>query len=149
MAAPKRFPDRDEVAAVRAEAEPLEPGGQLDATRRIAGRVMARRGMGKLVFLDVVDRSGRIQAICDVAVTGEIDVHLGDVVGVCGRPAQSRRGEPSVLAESVEVLARNTQPLPDTFHGLTDVELRYRKRYLDLLMNEETRNVFVTRARVI
>ncbi len=110
---------------------------------------MARRGMGKLVFLDVVDRSGRIQVICDVAVTGELDVHLGDVVGVVGRPAKSRRGEPSVLAESVEVLSRNTQPLPDTFHGLTDVELRYRKRYLDLLMNEETRHVFVTRARVI
>ena len=100
---------------------------------------MARRGMGKLVFLDLVDRSGRIQVICDVAVTGEVDVHLGDVIGVVGRPAKSRRGEPSVLAESVEVLARNTQPLPDTFHGVTDVELRYRKRYLDLLMNEETR----------
>jgi len=110
---------------------------------------MARRGMGKLVFLDVVDRSGRIQAICDVAVTGELDVHIGDVVGVVGRPAKSRRGEPSVLAESVEVLARTTQPLPDTFHGLTDVELRYRKRYLDLLMNEETREVFLTRAHVI
>ena len=83
------------------------------------------------------------------AVTGELDVHLGDVVGVVGRPAKSRRGEPSVLAESVEVLSRNTQPLPDTFHGLTDVELRYRKRYLDLLMNEETRETFVTRAKVV
>jgi lysyl-tRNA synthetase class 2 len=110
---------------------------------------MARREMGKLVFLDVVDLSGRIQAICDTAVTGDVDVHLGDVVGVAGTPAKSRRGEPSVLAESVEVLSRNTQPLPDTFHGLTDIELRYRKRYLDLLMNEETREVFVTRARVI
>jgi len=147
--APKRFPDRDEIAAVRAEADPLESGGELDATRRLAGRAMARRGMGKLVFLDLVDRSGRIQVICDVAVTGEVDVHLGDVVGVVGRPAKSRRGEPSVLAESVEVLARNTQPLPDTFHGLTDVELRYRKRYLDLLMNEGTRETFVIRARVV
>jgi len=149
MASPKRFPDRDEIAAVRAEAEPLEDGGDAGSARRIAGRAMARRGMGKLVFLDVVDRTGRIQAICDIAVTGELDVHLGDVVGVVGRPAKSRRGEPSVLAESVEVLARNTQPLPDTFHGLTDVELRYRKRYLDLLMNEETRRVFQTRARAI
>ncbi len=149
MTAPKRFPDRDEIAAVRAEAEPLADGAEAGTTRRIAGRAMARRGMGKLVFLDVVDLSGRIQVICDVAVTGEVDVHLGDVVGVVGRPAKSRRGEPSVLAESVEVLARNTQPLPDTFHGLTDVELRYRKRYLDLLMNEETRDVFVTRARIV
>jgi lysyl-tRNA synthetase class 2 len=147
--APKRFPDRDEIAAVRAEAEPLENGGAADATRRIAGRAMGRREMGKLVFLDVVDRSGRIQAICDTAVTGELEVHLGDVVGVVGKPGKSRRGEPSVLAESVKVLSRNTQPLPDTFHGLTDVELRYRKRYLDLLMNEETRDVFLTRARIV
>ncbi len=146
---PKRFPDRDEIAAVRADTEPLDAGAEADAMRRIAGRAMARRGMGKLVFLDVVDRSGRVQVICDVAVTGELDVHLGDVVGVVGRPARSRRGEPSLLAATVEVLARNTQPLPDTFHGLTDVELRYRKRYLDLLMNEETRATFVTRARVI
>ena len=149
MTAPKRFPDRDHVAAVRAEAEPLEDGAEAGTTRRIAGRAMARRGMGKLVFLDVVDRSGRIQVICDVAATGEVDVHLGDVVGIVGRPAKSRRGEPSVLASSVEVLSRNTQPLPDTFHGLTDVELRYRKRYLDLLMNDETRAVFVTRARIV
>jgi lysyl-tRNA synthetase class 2 len=149
MTAPKRFPDRDEIAVVRADAEPLEAGSVADTTRRIAGRAMARRGMGKLVFLDVVDRSGRIQAICDAAVTGEIDVHLGDVVGVTGRPSRSRRGEPSLTAESVEVLSRNTQPLPDTFHGLTDVELRYRKRYLDLLMNEDARELFLLRARVV
>jgi lysyl-tRNA synthetase class 2 len=110
---------------------------------------MARRGMGKLVFLDLVDRSGRIQVICDTARTGEIDVHLGDVVGVVGRPAKSKRGEPSLAAEEVVVLARNTQPLPDTFHGLTDVELRYRKRYLDLLMNEETRADFLLRSRIV
>ncbi len=89
---PKRFPDRDEIAAVRFEADPLEAGAEAEATRRIAGRAMARRGMGKLVFLDVVDRSGRIQVICDVAVTGELDVHVGDVVGVAGKPAKSRRG---------------------------------------------------------
>jgi lysyl-tRNA synthetase class 2 len=149
MTAPKRFPDRDEIAAVRVEAEPLENGASAEETRRVAGRAMARREMGKLIFLDVVDRSGRIQAICDTALTGDVEVHLGDVVGVVGKPAKSRRGEPSVLAESVEVLSRNTQPLPDTFHGLTDVELRYRKRYLDLLMNEDTRDVFLTRARVV
>jgi lysyl-tRNA synthetase, class II len=147
--APKRFPDRDEIAAVRAEAEPLEPGGEGSGTRRIAGRAMARRGMGKLVFLDVVDRSGRIQVICETSRTGDVDVHLGDVVGVTGRAGKSKRGEPSVLAESVEVLARNTQPLPDTFHGLTDVEQRYRKRHLDLLMNQETRELFLVRSRVV
>ena len=145
----KRFPDRDEIAAVRDECEPLEAGQSSDTTRRVAGRAMARRDMGKLVFLDVVDRTGRIQVICETAKTGEIDVLLGDVVGVTGHPGRARRGEPSLLAESLEVLARNTQPLPDTFHGLTDVELRYRKRYLDLLVNEETRADFVLRSRIV
>ena len=110
---------------------------------------MARRDMGKLVFLDLVDRTGRIQVICEAAKTGEIDVLLGDVVGVTGHPGRARRGEPSLLADTVEVLARNTQPLPDTFHGLTDVELRYRKRYLDLLVNEQTRADFILRSRIV
>jgi lysyl-tRNA synthetase class 2 len=145
----KRFPDRVEIADVRAECEPLDPGGELEMARRLAGRAMARREMGKLVFLDLVDRSGRIQLICDTSSTGEVAVHLGDVVGVVGRPGKSRRGEPSLFVDSLEVLAPNRNPLPDTFHGLTDVELRYRKRYLDLLMNEETRADFVARARIV
>src|SRR5712691_3466304 len=132
MAAPKRFPDRDEIARVRAEAEQQEDGATAETTRRLAGRVMARRDMGKLVFLDLVDRSGRIQLLCVVERTGEIDVHLGDVVGVAGSPAKSRRGEVSLMVETLEVLARIRTPLPDTFHGLTDVEQRYRRRYLDL-----------------
>ena len=147
--APKRFPDRDEIVAVREECDPLEAGQAAETSRRIAGRAMARRDMGKLVFLDVVDRTGRIQVICEAAATGEIDVLLGDVVGVTGHPARARRGEPSLLADTLEVLARNTQPLPDTFHGLTDVELRYRKRYLDLLVNEETRADFILRSRIV
>ncbi|CAN5129040.1 lysine--tRNA ligase [soil metagenome] len=149
MAAPNRFPDRDEIAGVRAETEQLEAGGQLDDTRRLAGRVMARREMGKLVFLDLVDRSGRIQLMCDTGRTGDVDVHLGDVVGVSGKPAKSRRGEPSLAVDELELLSRNRSSLPDTFHGLTDVETRYRKRYLDLLTNEETREVFLLRARIV
>ena len=70
---------------------------------------MARRGMGKLVFLDLVDRSGRIQLICDVAATGEIDVHLGDVVGVVGRPSTSRRGEPSLAVDERGRSSRGTR----------------------------------------
>jgi len=147
--AAKRFPDRDEIAAVRAEAEPLADGAQADTTRRLAGRVMARRDMGKLVFLDLVDRSGRIQLLCPVEKTGEVDVHLGDLVGVTGHPAKSRRGEPSLMVDSLDVLATIKTPLPDTFHGLTDVELRYRKRYLDLLMNEESREDALVRARMV
>jgi lysyl-tRNA synthetase class 2 len=149
MVPPKRFPDRDEIAAVRAETEKLEAGAHAEETRRLAGRAMARREMGKLVFLDLVDRSGRIQLMCDTATTGDVDVHLGDVIGVVGRPAKSRRGEPSLAVDELTVLSRNSSPLPDTFHGLTDQETRYRKRYLDLLMNEDARQLFQLRARIV
>jgi lysyl-tRNA synthetase class 2 len=149
MPAPKRFPDRDDIAAVRAATDALEGGGTLQETRRLAGRVLARREMGKLVFLDLVDRSGRIQLMCDTGRIGPVDVHLGDVVGATGCPAKSRRGEPSLAVDELEVLARNRSPLPDTFHGLTDTETRYRRRYLDLLVNEDSRELFLLRTRIV
>ena len=142
---PKRFPDRTDIAAVRSAAAPLEAGQEAEETVRVAGRVVARRGHGKLVFLDLVDRSGRIQILADTSRTGELDLDLGDIVGVTGHAAQSRRGEPSLAADEVVLLAKNRRPLPDTFHGLTDTEARYRKRYLDLMMNEETRRDFLAR----
>jgi lysyl-tRNA synthetase class 2 len=146
---PKRFPDRDEIARVRAEADTLEVEAEGAEERRLAGRVLARRDMGKLVFLDLVDRSGRIQLLCPQARTGEVDVHLGDVVGAIGKPTKSRRGEPSLIVDELVLLSRIRAPLPDTFHGLTDVEQRYRRRYLDLLMNEETRADFMLRTRIV
>jgi len=146
---PKRFPDTVSIAAVRAEAEAVDPGAEADNTVRVAGRVLARREMGKLVFLDLVDRSARIQLLCDTARTGPIDVDLGDVVGVTGSPAKARRGEPSIAVEELVLLGKIRSPLPDTFHGLTDTEVRYRKRYLDLLMNEESRRDAVIRSRMI
>src|SRR6187401_648395 len=108
MTAPKRFPDRSRIADARAATEALEAGGELEDTRRLAGRVMARREMGRLVFLDLVDRSGRIQLMCDTGRIGDVDVHLGDVVGVVGRPSKSRRGEPSLAVDELTVLATNT-----------------------------------------
>jgi lysyl-tRNA synthetase class 2 len=149
MTSAKRFPDRADIVRARAEAEPLEPGQEAETKLRLAGRVLARREMGKLVFLDLVDRSGRIQLLCDTSRTGAIDVDLGDIVGVSGSPARARRGEPSLAVDELELLAKIKRPLPDTFHGLTDVETRYRQRYLDLLMNEETRAVFELRTRVV
>src|SRR3954465_4068359 len=149
MSLPKRFPERDEIAAVRAGGGGLGPGGEAAGRRRLAGRVMARREMGKLVFLDLVDRSGRIQLLCDTARTGPIDLDLGDIVGVSGPPARARRGEPSLAVDELELLAKIQRRLPDTFHGLTDVETRYRQRYLDLLMNPDTRTDFELRTRVV
>ncbi len=146
---PKRFPGTLPIETVRARAETLEPGAEAGETVRVAGRVLGRRGMGKLVFLDLVDRSARIQLLCDTSRTGELDVDLGDVVGVTGAPAKARRGEPSIAVTELVLLGKIRTSLPDTFHGLTDTELRYRKRYLDLLMNEETRRDALARARMI
>jgi lysyl-tRNA synthetase class 2 len=111
---------------------------------------MARRDMGKVVFLDLVDRSGRIQLLLAEDRTGPVDVDLGDIIGVDGTPVRTRRGEPSLNVDKPpQLLAKNKRPLPDTFHGLTDVEARYRRRYLDLLINEETRADFELRTRIV
>ena len=149
MALPKRFPDRDEIAAVRAEAEQLSPGSSDSVNRRLAGRIMARRGHGGIVFFDLVDRSGRIQIVVQESNIEIPDVDLGDIVGVSGIPMKTKRGEPSLQVFDFSLLAKTHAPLPDTFHGLTDVEARYRRRYLDLLMNEQTRADFLLRTRIV
>ena len=149
MALPKRFPDRDEIAVVRAEAEQLSPGSSDSLTRRLAGRIMARRGHGGIAFFDLVDRSGKIQLVVQESNIGIPDVDLGDIVGVYGIPMKTKRGEPSLQVFDFYTLAKIRTPLPDTFHGLTDVEARYRRRHLDLLMNEQTRADFLLRTRVV
>jgi lysyl-tRNA synthetase class 2 len=146
---PRRFPNRDNIAAVRAEAEKLEPGAEVGHNRRVAGRILGRRGHGKLVFLDLVDRSGQIQLLCSADRVGRVDLDLGDIVGVTGIPSRTKRGEPSVAVGEIQLLAKTKRPLPDTFHGLVDAETRYRKRYLDLLVNEDTRRDFLVRTRLV
>ncbi len=146
---PKRFPDRDEIAAVRAEAEALEPGAEGAEERRLAGRVMGRRGHGKLVFLDLVDRSGQIQLLVGAERAGPVDLDLGDLVGVTGKATKTKRGEPSLAVDELALLAKTRRPLPDTYHGLVDAETRYRKRYLDLLVNEDARRDFLLRSRLV
>ena len=148
MSTPHRFPDRDEIAAVRAEADTLEPqatGGE----HALAGRVLGRRDMGKLVFLDLVDRSGQIQLLAQPEELGGLDVDLGDVVGVRGHATKTKRGEPSLAVTELQLLAKIQRPLPDTYHGLVDAETRYRKRHLDLLVNEEARRDFLIRSEMV
>ena len=146
---PKRYPDREQIAAVRVDAEQVEPGEEGGDPRRLAGRVMARRDMGKLVFLDLVDRSGKIQLLVAEDRAGPVDLDLGDIVGVTGIPSKTKRGEPSLAVTELELLAKIKRPLPDTFHGVTDTETRYRQRYVDLLMSEESRADFELRARMV
>jgi lysyl-tRNA synthetase, class II len=149
MSLPTRFPDREDIASVRAEAEQLEPGEERGAAHRVAGRVMGRRGHGKLVFLDLVDRSGQIQLLCSADRVGPVDLDLGDIVGVTGKPSRTKRGEPSLAIDELVLLAKTRRPLPDTFHGLVEAETRYRKRYLDLLVNEGSRERFLVRTRLV
>jgi lysyl-tRNA synthetase class 2 len=149
MALPKRFPGREEIAQVRVDADQVEAGGEAGESRRVAGRVMARRDMGKLVFLDLVDRSGKIQLLVAEDRAGPVDLDLGDIVGATGIPAKTKRGEPSLAVTELELLAKIRRPLPDTYHGLTETETRYRQRYLDLLMSEDSRHDFELRARMV
>jgi lysyl-tRNA synthetase, class II len=152
---PRRFADRDEIAAVRALAEPLEAGQEGERVVRVAGRLAGRRGQGRIAFCDLEDRSGRIQLLASEDRIGAdslralTDLDLGDLLGAWGRVARTRRGEPSVAVEGWELLAKSLRPPPEKHHGLRDVETRYRQRYLDLMANEEVRAAFVTRARAI
>jgi lysyl-tRNA synthetase class 2 len=146
---PKRFPGREEIAGVRAEGDRLDAGTEGSSEHRLAGRVLARRDLGKLMFLDLVDRSGRIQLLVRPQELGGVDLDLGDIIGVTGVATKTKRGEPSLAVRELELLAKIRAPLPDTFHGMTDVEQRYRRRYLDLLMNEGSRRDAQLRARMV
>jgi lysyl-tRNA synthetase class 2 len=148
MSTPHRFPDREEIVAVRTEAEKLEPQAS-GAEFTLAGRVLGRRDLGKLVFLDLVDRTGQIQLLCQPAELTDFDPDLGDVVGVRGHATKTKRGEPSLAVSEFRLLAKIKRPLPDTYHGLVDAETRYRKRHLDLLVNEETRRDFLVRSKIV
>jgi lysyl-tRNA synthetase, class II len=143
-------------AQVRAEQEDLPAGEERrDARYRVAGRLAARRGQGKMAFLDLLDRSGRIQLHARVDVLGPekmerlLTLDLGDLVGVDGFAVRTKRGELSLGVEDFTVLAKSLRPPPEKHHGLHDVEIRHRHRELDLIANEETREVFLARARVI
>jgi lysyl-tRNA synthetase class 2 len=153
---PHEFGEREEIAEVRAAHEGLAAGVETDSRHRVAGRIVARRGHGKAAFLDLRDGSGQIQLHATADKLGEeafellIDLDLGDFVGVEGTALATRRGgELSLAIDHWRLLAKSLRPPPDKFHGLEDVETRYRQRELDLLANEESRRVFAIRARAI
>ena len=152
---PHEFDGVEPIAAVRAAHAGLAPGDETDVRHRVAGRLAARRGQGKMAFLDLVDRSGRIQLQARVDELGPegmdrlLGLDLGDLIGVDGVAFSSRRGELTLRVQSFTLLAKSLRPPPEKHHGLTDVETRFRRRELDLIANEEARELFVTRARVI
>jgi lysyl-tRNA synthetase, class II len=121
----------------------------------VAGRLAARRGQGKAAFLDLVDRSGRLQLHARADVLGQesldrlVSLDLGDLLGAEGTVFRTRRGELSLAVDSWTLLAKSLRPPPEKHHGLHDVETRYRQRELDLMANEEARSLFIARARII
>jgi lysyl-tRNA synthetase, class II len=152
---PHDFDGRTEIGAVRDAHQGLEAGEETDDSYRVAGRIAARRGQGKAAFVDLVDGSGKIQIHAKRDVLGEegfdrlVGLDLGDIVGVDGTAFATRRGELSLEATGWTLLAKSLRPPPDKFHGVRDVELRYRHRELDLIANAETRELFRKRGQAI
>jgi lysyl-tRNA synthetase, class II len=152
---PHTFDGVEPIASVRAAHGELEAGQETDDRHRIAGRLAARRGQGKMAFLDLEDRSGRIQLQARVNDLGEegmerlLGFDLGDLLGVDGTAFMSRRGELTLRVTGYTLLAKSLRPPPDKHHGVTDVELRHRHRELDLMASEDVRGRFIARAKVI
>jgi lysyl-tRNA synthetase class 2 len=153
---PHEFPGVVPVETVHAAHHDLEAGEETDSRYRVAGRLTARRGHGKAAFLDLSDRSGRMQLHARSDVLGEesfdrlTDLDVGDLIGVDGTAFKSRRGELSLRVDDWALLAKSLRPPPDIKHfGLHDVETRYRQRELDLMANDETRRLFILRSKVI
>jgi lysyl-tRNA synthetase, class II len=153
--APYSYPHVEPIAEVRAAYERLDTGEETDEPHRVAGRIAARRGAGKAAFLDLVDRSGKIQLHARADVLGPerlrqlLSLDLGDLLGVDGAPLRSRHGELTLRVDDFQVLGKALRPPPDKHAGLVDVETRHRRRELDLIANEEARKLFVDRARVV
>ena len=152
---PHDFPGVAPTARVLEENEDLAAGEESDRTYRVAGRLAARRGQGKMAFLDLVDRAGRVQlqarrdVLDEAAFEHLLALDLGDLIGVDGTAFRSRRGELTLRVDAWTLLAKSLRPPPEKHHGLQDVETRYRHRELDLMANEESRDVFLARAGVI
>jgi lysyl-tRNA synthetase class 2 len=152
---PHHYPGVVACEDVRAGHPDLDPGAETNVSYRIAGRLAARRGHGKAAFLDIVDRSGRMQVHARADLLGEqsfeqlVSLDLGDLVGVDGTAFVTKRGELSLAATGWTLLAKSLRPPPDKHHGLADIETRYRHRELDLIANEESRELFLLRSSVI
>ena len=144
-----KFETTNAPGTLRAEFQP-------DLEVKVAGRITARRVMGKAAFFDISDYTGRIQCYVNIKEVGEdlwqLLTHLvdiGDWVGVTGKTFVTKTGEPSIHLATATVLSKSLRPLPEKWHGVTDREIKYRQRYLDLIANTRSREVFVTRSKMV
>jgi len=151
----RRFDGVQPIAAVRAAGEPLDKAADDGPTVRVAGRIMLLRSAGSLVFIDLVDRTGRIQIMLGKKQVGPdtwkvVDcLDLGDMIGIDGRLGFSKTGEMTVFATGLEFLTKSLETPPDKYHGLVDPDLKQRMRYLDLIHGEGVRDRFVARSRIV
>ena len=148
----RRFEWTHRSADVKEQFEAL---AETEAEVKMAGRVMAIRGHGKTCFMDMQDKTGRMQLYVRKDVLGEEDYSLvkmmdiGDTIGVTGIPFRTHMGEISIKVIKMEMLSKSLRPLPEKWHGLKDIETRYRQRYVDLIVNPEVRDTFVKRSQII
>jgi len=153
---PYSFKNENHAGELQEKYKKLKNDSKTKDKARVAGRVMTIRDIGQLIFLNLMDGSGKIQVQLQNGETPskEIDffkkfIDSGDFIGVEGLVVRTKRGELTILAHKVEMLAKSIRPLPEKWHGLQDKEERYRKRYLDLIMNPEVKEVFIKRSKAI
>ena len=141
---------RGEEKQITAKISPLD-----GATVTVAGRIMSKRGMGKVGFADIQDMNGRIQLFVKKDILGEEAYNIfkkydiGDIVGATGEVFTTQTGEISIRVDSITLLSKSLQPLPEKFHGMTNTDLRYRQRYTDLIMNADVKDTFIKRSKII
>ncbi|MBR2299637.1 MAG: lysine--tRNA ligase [Alphaproteobacteria bacterium] len=149
---PYKFEPNAYAAELQEKYKDLETGADTEDRVTIAGRAMAVRNSG--MFIDLKDGSGKIQVFCHKNHLPEADLELlkcldvGDLVGVTGYIRRTPRGELSVAAEKFDIIAKSLQPLPEKFHGLTDMEARYRQRYVDFIINDDAKEIFKKRCQI-
>ncbi len=150
-----RFSRTDHIDEIQIKFSKIDPGDHTDTKVSLAGRLMAMRRHGKASFSELIDSSGKIQLYMAIDVIGEkayrdfLKLDIGDFVGVSGEVFKTRRGELSIAVESFSLLTKSIRPMPEKWHGLKDIELRYRQRYLDLLMNPHVKDVFIKKTSIV
>ena len=153
MSVPYRFETTHSVATVVDQYSSIDDGAETGVVVTLAGRLMLRRDQGKLVFGVLQDATGRIQLFANASWTDDFDafkkLSLGDWVGATGEVVKTKRGELSVKVTSWSVLAEARRPFPDKWHGISDVDMRFRQRYVDLWVTDEARRAFQARSRIV
>jgi lysyl-tRNA synthetase class 2 len=149
------FERTDTAASIIGRSADLQPGEDTSDVVSIAGRVVAKRDQGKILFIVVRDGADDLQLFCRSNVLGDealarvVEFDVGDWIGATGTVSRTRRGELSVVPTEVVLLSKSLRPLPEKFHGLTDIETRYRQRYVDLIVNPDVRHTFEVRFRIV